>query len=59
MTRSARATTVRKVVREDNSGKTSSERVKMRLEIGIEEIDYDAVSETLRLRAAPLAPRQL
>ena len=50
MTRSARATTVRKVVREDNSGKTSSERVKMRLEIGIEEIDYDAVSETLRLR---------
>ncbi|KMZ60366.1 putative Pelota [Zostera marina] len=43
-------TTVRKVVREKSSGVRDSERVKMKLEVKAEEVDYDKEGSALRIR---------
>eukprot|EP00252_Welwitschia_mirabilis_P004135 TRINITY_DN1433_c0_g1_i2.p1 TRINITY_DN1433_c0_g1~~TRINITY_DN1433_c0_g1_i2.p1 ORF type:complete len:379 (-),score=69.75 TRINITY_DN1433_c0_g1_i2:384-1520(-) len=44
------ATTVRKVQRESSSGDRDVERVRLKLEIEVEAIDYDNVAAVLRLR---------
>ncbi|XP_010038124.2 protein PELOTA 1 isoform X2 [Eucalyptus grandis] len=47
---SVMASTVRKVLREAASGGRDAERVKLKLEIRVEAVDYDKVGSVLRIR---------
>ncbi|KAJ7973607.1 Protein pelota-like [Quillaja saponaria] len=56
---SVTALTVRKVIRELDSGERDVERVKLKLEIRIEEIsDYDKDGSILRIRGKNMSPNQ-
>ncbi|MDD0213369.1 hypothetical protein PSY81_23490, partial [Shigella flexneri] len=54
-----RATTVRKVIRESTGRDSTAERVKLKLEIKVEEVaDYDKVGSVLRIRGKNISPNE-